>query len=311
MLLRSLFTALALFCMASQATAADTRTVDNALGEKVTVPLHPKRVITLSEIDLDTALALGMTPVGTVNGRGQQTLPRYLAPAIKGDIQIVGDLSRPNLETILELEPDLILTAPNRPEVIELLNEIAPTVVTFNYGESWKEVFKRTATILNREADADSFMQRYQSHAEQTKQAIGDRLGQTISVVRWNPKGPAYMFRDSFASQVIADVGMKRPDNQQDPGHTHSMSLSLEALSVLDGDWMVIGTLSTSGEAVDAMKQAENTPAFRQLSAINAGRFTAVDGSLWTSVGGPLAAMKVMDDIAKLVNKPDAQSVTQ
>ncbi|NAW66759.1 ABC transporter substrate-binding protein [Photobacterium halotolerans] len=311
MLLRRLFTALALFCVASQASAADTRIIEDALGEKITVPAQPKRVITLSEIDLDTALALGMTPIGTVNGRGQQTLPRYLTPAINGEIQVVGDLSRPNLETILELEPDLILTAPNRPEVIALLGEIAPTVVTFNYGENWKSVFQRTANILNRQADADAFMARYQAHAEQTKQAIGDKLGQTISVVRWNPKGPAYMFRDSFASQVIADVGMKRPANQQDPGHTHSMSLSLEALAVLDGDWMVIGTLSTSGEAVEAMKQAENTPAFRQLSAIESGRFAPVDGSLWTSVGGPLAALKVMDDIARLVNTPDAQPLTQ
>ncbi|WP_241832537.1 ABC transporter substrate-binding protein [Salinivibrio sp. PR6] len=310
-MLRSLFTALALFCMVNQASAAETRTVENAYGERVAIPAQPKRIITLSEIDLDTTLALGLTPVGTVNGRGQSSLPRYLKPVIDDKIQVVGGLSRPNLESILELAPDLILTAPNRPEVIALLSEIAPTVVTFDYGENWKKVFKRTATILNRQTEAEAFMTRYHAHVKKTKQAIGDKLGQTISVVRWNPKGPAYMFRDSFASQVIADVGMKRPSDQQDPGHTHSMSLSLEALDVLDGDWMVIGTLSASGDAVDAMKQAESTPAFRQLSAIEAGRFAPVDGSLWTSVGGPLAALKVMDDIAELVNKPNAEPLSE
>ncbi len=49
---------------------ADTRQVSDAMGNTVNVPETPKRVITLSEIDLDTALALGVIPVGTINGRG-------------------------------------------------------------------------------------------------------------------------------------------------------------------------------------------------------------------------------------------------
>ncbi|WP_428451001.1 ABC transporter substrate-binding protein [Photobacterium kasasachensis] len=309
--------ALSALCLAASFAAhsggndSATRTVQDVYGTAIEIPTTPKRVITLSEIDLDTALALGITPIGTVNGRGQQTLPRYLQPAIEQDIQIVGDLNRPNMETILELEPDLILTTPNRPEVLALLNEIAPTVVTFKRGEPWKETFDRTAKILNRQQQATDFMAKYQQAVQQSKAQIGDKIGQTISVVRWNPKGPAYMFKDSFASQIIADIGMTRPSYQQDPGHTHSLSLSLEALGVLDGNWMVIGTLSTTGEAVDAMKQAESTPAFKQLSAIQTKRYDAVDGSLWTSVGGPLAALQVMKDIVELVNKPDAEPLSQ
>lgn len=303
-----LFIALAAFPSLS---ANATRTVQDAYGESVVIPDQPKRIVTLSEIDLDAALALGITPVGTVNGRGQQTLPRYLMGELTQPIPVVGDLNRPNLETLLELEPDLILTTPNRPEVLALLGEIAPTVVTFKYGEPWKETFKRTAQILNRPEAEANFMQRYQQAVNAAKRKIGDKLGQTISVVRWNPKGPAYMFRDSFASQVIVDLGMQRPEHQQDPGHTHSLSLSLEALDRLDADWMVIGTLSTQGEAVDAMRQAEITPAYQQLSAIQSKRFNAVDGSLWTSVGGPLAALAVMDDIVELLNKDDAELLTK
>ncbi|MFS1161657.1 ABC transporter substrate-binding protein, partial [Aeromonas salmonicida] len=76
-------------------------------------------------------------------------------------------------------------------------------------------------------------------------------------------------------------------------------------------DWLVIGTLSASGDAVDAMKQAEQTPAFQQLNAIKGKRFGAVDGSLWTSTGGPQAALKVIDDVELLLAKPDAAPITQ
>ena len=101
---------------------------------------------------------------------------------------------------------------------------------------------------------------------------------------------------------MIQQLGLVRPPQQQEPGHTHSPSLSLESLARLDGDWLVIGTLSTSGEAVDAMEQAAQSPAFRQMGAIQRGHYGRVDGSLWTSVGGPLAALQVIEDVEQLLS---------
>ena len=59
--------------------------------------------------------------------------------------------------------------------------------------------------------------------------------------------------------------------------------MSLESLDVLDADWLVIGTLAPEGEAVDALRQAEQTPMYQQLQAIQNGRYAAVDGSVWIS----------------------------
>ena len=288
---------------------ADTRQVTDAMGNTVTVPEAPQRVITLSEIDLDTALTLGVTPVGTINGRGQAAPPRYLDGKLPAGIEVVGDIDNPNLETLLELEPDLILTGPVKPEQLAILNEIAPTVITFNWARPWQESMQRTAQALNKEAEAKAVLERYRARVEAARQRLAAHQGETLSIVRWNPKGPSYMFKDAFASTVAEDVGLLRPAHQQDRGHTHSMALSLESLELLDADWLVIGTLATSGEAVEAMNQAEQTPAFRQLSAIQAKRFGAVDGSLWTSLGGPMAALQVIEDIEALLGKTDAEVV--
>ncbi|HCG39689.1 MAG TPA: ABC transporter substrate-binding protein [Pseudomonas sp.] len=290
---------------------ADTRQVSDAMGNTVTVPEAPKRVITLSEIDLDTALALDVTPVGTINGRGQAAPPRYLEGKLTADVPVVGDLDNPNLETLLELEPDLILTGPVKPEQLAILNEIAPTVITYSWGRPWQETMQRTAQILNKNAEANEVLDRYRARVEQARERLSTHQGETLSIVRWNPKGPSYMFKDAFASTVIEDIGLTRPAHQQDPGHTHSMALSLESLELLDADWLVIGTLATSGEAVEAMRQAEQTPAFGQLSALQSKRFGAVDGSLWTSVGGPLAALQVIEDVERLLGKADAEPVTR
>ena len=303
----------ALLCLTAlfigQVSAADTRAITDAAGQTHQVPVDPQRVITLSEIDLDASLALGLQPIGSVNGRGQSSLPRYLLQRAEG-VKVVGDLDNPNLEILLEQEPDLILTGPAKPEVLALLNEIAPTVVTYQWGTPWKDTLNLTANVLNRQDAAKAFIQRYDARVAEVRENLIDHQGQTISIVRWNPKGPAYMFRDSFASQVARELGLKRPSYQQDPGHTHSQSLSLESLELLDANWLVIGTLDTSGEAVDALHQAEQNPAFQQLSAIEAKRYDAVDGSLWTSVGGPLAAMTIINDIERLLSKADAEPVT-
>src|SRR5688572_11052587 len=62
------------------AAASATRavTVTDVTGTKVEVPRAAKRVVALSEQDLDATLALGLKPVGAVNGRGQQKPPAYL-----------------------------------------------------------------------------------------------------------------------------------------------------------------------------------------------------------------------------------------
>ncbi|MGE6167115.1 ABC transporter substrate-binding protein [Aeromonas rivipollensis] len=288
---------------------AGTRQVLDANGQSHTVPDDPQRVVVLSELDLDSALTLGVQPVGTVNGRGQGTLPRYLLDKAGKAIQVIGDLDNPNLEKLIDLEPDLILTGQTKPELLALLQEIAPTVVTGNWGEPWKTVFNRSANVMNKEAEAKAFLTRYDARLAQARSKLAKHQGEQVSIVRWNPKGPSYMHGGTFASSVVTEMGLARPAHQIGDKSPHSPALSLESLNLLDGDWLVVGTLSASGDAVDAMKQAEQTPAFQQLGAIKGKRFGAVDGSLWTSTGGPQAALRVIEDVEGLLSKPDATPI--
>ncbi|WP_240042051.1 ABC transporter substrate-binding protein, partial [Aeromonas media] len=189
----------------------------------------------------------------------------YLLDKAGKAIQVVGDLDNPNLEKLIDLEPDLILTGQTKPELLALLQEIAPTVVTGNWGEPWKTVFNRSANVMNKEAEAKAFLARYDARLAQARSKLAKHQGEQVSIVRWNPKGPSYMHGGTFASSVVTEMGLARPAHQIGDKSPHSPALSLESLNLLDGDWLVVGTLSASGDAVDAMKQAEQTPAFQQL----------------------------------------------
>ncbi|MCP2163839.1 hypothetical protein [Goodfellowiella coeruleoviolacea] len=45
------------------------------------------------------------------------------------------------------------------------------------------------------------------------------------------------------------------------------------------------------------MREAAGQPAYAALKAVRANHFITVDGSVWTSRGGLLAATEVLDDV--------------
>lgn len=288
------------------AAAAGTRTVKDVEGQTVEVPEQAKRVVALSEIDLDSCLALGVKPVGTVNGRGQTSYPHYLqtspAAELARDVPIVGDIGRPNMEALVKLKPDLILTSPTRPEVLVLLRKIAPTVVTYKSGDEWKVVFTRVADALGQKAKADDFMTSYRKELDSAKAKLATVKDKSVSIVRWNPKGPAFMYRDAFASLVLRDMGFDRPQAQKVPGERHSMPLSLEALNDIDAGWLFVGTLEPRGDATEAMQEIAKSSAFQRLGAVKAKHYFPVDGSKWTSAGGPLAALSIVKETTEMIS---------
>lgn len=297
--LRAIRTALLtlLACFSFSAFSAERSMVD-AAGRTVVLPAQPQRVLALSEIDLDSLLALKLKPVGATNGRGQSAMPHYLGSAVSG-IASVGNFGSPVLDLVIGAQPDLILVGslPD-PELLAQLSKIAPTVVSYKQGENWQLALRRIAAVVGRNAEAEALLSTYQRRADSVRAKLGVQANATVSVVRWNPQGPAYMLKDAFASLVLTDVKLRRPAAQMQAGVAHSPPLSLEALSRIDADWLFVGTLNTS-QANDALAAARQSPAFRQLGAVQKGHMVAIDGSLWTSPGGPLAALAILSDIEK------------
>lgn len=287
--------AAALVC--SLPALAAERTLVDAAGRTVSVPAAPVRILALSELDLDSLLALGIRPAGATRGRGQQTAPRYLGKEAAA-IASVGNFASPVPDLAIALQPDLILAGgiPD-PALLARLAKIAPTVVTYKPGEHWQAALLRIGGAVGRQGQAESVLAAYRQRTQQLRTRLQAQRGTSVSVVRWNPQGPAYMLRDAFASVVLADLQLARPASQQQPGAAHSPPLSMEALPLIDADWLFVGTLD--GAAGAALQAASASPAFRRLRAVREGRMRAVDGSLWTGPGGPLAANAILADVER------------
>lgn len=297
----------------SPATEGPTRVVVDAEGTEVVVPEHPERVVVLSEPTMDGTLALGVTPIGAVTGRGQQTVPNYLAD-VAADLPILGGIAQPNFEAIGAAKPDLILvdgtSVNNNPPVVAALRKIAPVVYTGYAGGDWRVNFRRVAEALNMVDEGETVIAEYDAKVEDAKPKLAKYADNTFSIVRWQGTGAALILKELLPGRALTDLGLKRPANQDREGRGHSDPVSLENLKSIDADYMFFGTLGGSsienpnaGGTTDitggekALAEAEKVPGFTELSAYQNDHIILVDGSSWTSTGGPILMNSIIDDV--------------
>jgi len=280
------------------------RAVEDAMGTAHCLPESPERVISLTDGDTDSLVALGVEAVGVSNGRGSQTPPRYLLDYLSEDTVSVGAFYQPNLETVLELEPDLILFSYGDyadPALLEQLNEIAPVFVTVAGDGTWKDLFYGVGEAMNMSDDVDAFFTELDARIETLSESIEPET--QFIIARWAAEGPQVMAPYIFAPAILQDLGMVMPEEipELQDGHAHSAPLSLETVDILDADWAFVGTLQAEGDAVEALNAVFENPLFQQLEVVQNDHVVVIDGSVWTSSGGPVASGIVLDVIEETV----------
>jgi len=148
------------------------RFVEHAMGE-AEVSGTPENVVVLDTGELDSAMTLGVTPVGSVEAVEGLGYPSYLE-GMDG-IENVGTIEQPNLEKIAALEPDLILSSKLRHEKIyDQLSQIAPTVFTETVGVTWRENFDLHAEALNKTDEAKRVESEYEERVDEFESAVGE-----------------------------------------------------------------------------------------------------------------------------------------
>ena len=301
-------TSLRHLCMATAGIAAlsatlpaDARSLETAYGT-VEVADAPARVVTLYTNALDTSLTAGVKPLGAVATRGGDGVARYFGEQADG-VEIVGTPRETNIEAVAALAPDVILASPQLPEAqYDLLSRIAPTVVPDvepYQMESWENEARVYGKALGRSDAIDDAIAEIDAKAE----ALSERQNgsPTASLIRWMPQGAIVMADNIFAGTLLAKSGFTVDDGGTvKEGRPHSDPLSLENLSRIDNDWLFLATLNAEGD--EAYEAARQSPAFERLDVVQRDRVVSVDGQLWTSATGPMAAKAILDDIASAMD---------
>ncbi|MDO6460643.1 iron-siderophore ABC transporter substrate-binding protein [Granulosicoccaceae sp. 1_MG-2023] len=304
-LLKCLRPAALILTLICGAALAEETVVDSAFGE-VSVSGQAERVVTLYEAALDTALAVGANAVGAVITRGGTDVADYIKSRA-GDIAIVGTPRETNIEAVIAAQPDLILApAYTNEQQYQLLSKIAPVVVSnvppFQ-PDSWERETRLYARAMGRGEAVEALIAQIGERIAEVKALVEARIPEAqrdAILIRWMPQGPLVMTKDVFSATLLRAVGFNMHDNGLvKEGRPHSEPLSLENLSGMDENWIILATLNRDGE--EALAAARRSPAFSRLDAVANDRVISVSGQLWTSASGPLATLAILDDIEAAV----------
>ncbi|WP_225087694.1 iron-siderophore ABC transporter substrate-binding protein [Pectobacterium colocasium] len=293
---------LSCFLLVALVQAAEPpRQIRHALGV-TTVTGTPLRVVTLFQGATDSAVALGIQPIGVVESWTEKPIYRYLRPALQG-VTLVGLETQPSLETIALLKPDLIVASAFRHEKIYgLLAQIAPTIALDKVSE-FKETVQMMGVALNREDKAREILshwnQRVDALRDRLKARFGERWPLSVSILEFREDHMRSYLPASFAGSVLSEIGFvwSRPESYT-AGVMQKLT-SKESIPVVDADLFFVLLRSGKPAVEQNYRDWQAHPLWQRLHALQQQQVYPVDNVAWSLSGGILGANNMLDDIER------------
>ncbi|PZO60571.1 MAG: ABC transporter substrate-binding protein [Leifsonia xyli] len=263
---------------ASSSDGAFPVSITTALGT-TTIDSQPKRVVALGWGDAETALELGVQPVGASDwlAFGGDGVGPWLKDAYTKSPKIIQTLE-PSYEDILKLNPDLILDVKSSGDKdrYDKLSAIAPTVAIPKGGENYLASTEQQTTMiakaLGKESEGKKLLSDLDDAYAAARKAHPDFEGKSAVVGAYSSEGfGAYASTDSRSS-FMKNLGFTIPSAiDKEAGKAFSVTLSDENLDLLDADLTLVLPIY-----VDASK-AESDPLFQKVPSVEAGHFIVFD----------------------------------
>jgi iron complex transport system substrate-binding protein len=286
---------------AEEGAAAWPRTYVDGLDREVVIEARPERIVALHFGYSEYLLALDITPVGVASLAKAQTfktLEPYsaeLATAVD-----VGEVTAPDLERILALEPDLIIASPGvHDDSVEALSEIAPTVFKKNYTV-WNETLDDYAQMLGRESEAENYTESTQAILDTVRADLAHLSDKTFLFLRPMGKSVFYIAEwpgYSYHYDSEKGFGLLAPEGLPQGGE----QITLEALAALDPDYLFLQDSSENDQ--QALTDLESSSVWASIAAVQQGHVGELDLSVNTE--SPLAVRLAAEQLTGQVESWD------
>lgn len=254
-------------------------TVDTKFG-KVEIKEEPKRVVALGWGDAETALALGVEPVGASDwlAFGGEGVGPWLKGAYKKAPEILGTMEL-DYEKIAALEPDLILDVRSSgdQERYDRLSEIAPTVGVPKGGDNWlantKQQVQMISKALGKEAAGEKLLKDVDTAFEKAKKEYPQFAGKTVAVGSLSSDGWGAYVKGDGRVDFLTKLGFKNKEEiEKQASGSFFVKVSDEKLEILDADLTVILPIWVE------TKQVTNNALYQKIPSVVDGRSMIIEG---------------------------------
>ena len=229
-----LFTA----CGGPQQQAATTDTVTDDYGRTVVIPAHPQRVVSLSPAVTEIIYALGADSLLV----GRTDFCEYPAEALQ--IPTVGGISNLNIEKILSLNPDLVISGSmvgkKATDQMDQMGTPMVCVIEKPRFEALYDNIRAIGRLVGKEKEADSLVESLKWKVERllvdtSLSTFNSQLSTCYYVVGFGPTGNFTAGGNTFINDIIRMAGGRNIAEE-----VEGWNYSLEALMQENPDYIIV-----------------------------------------------------------------------
>lgn len=253
-------------CGGQQQQASTTDTVTDDYGRTVVIPAHPQRVVSLSPAVTEIMFALGADSLLV----GRTDFCVY--PAQAEHIPSIGGISNLNIEKILSLSPDLVISGSMvGKKVTDQMDQMGVPMVCVVEKPKFEALYDNIRAIgrlVDKDREADSLntlmRQRVSALGSDTITPLPDNTRPSVYyVVGYGAGGNFTAGGNTFINDIIRMAG-----GRNIAADVEGWSYSLEALVKEDPDYIIVRREDSA--AFCGMKP------YNRLSAVQQGRVIGI-----------------------------------
>lgn len=283
-----------------QAESTEMVTVTDVRGE-VEIPAKPQCIVDLSG-NSDILSILGYAVAGTANSDAYDytRFPSYLEDTLAG-AKILGYSMQDTMdvETVMNLNPDLIIISTVQEKMYEQLKEIAPTVMIQLEALNWKDDIRTLSEVFGKEAEADAWIAAYEAKAEEAGAKIRNTYGEDRSYLAFLASGGQFfVFTGAgFGSVLYEDMGLAQPEGMPEQSDISLPVVTYEGLAAIKADYIFL--MATEEDQAEL----EGNAIWNTLPAVKNGQVAELTASPYFNQGySPIGRALLLDEILEILD---------
>ncbi|MEE4024796.1 ABC transporter substrate-binding protein [Gordonia sp. PKS22-38] len=244
------------------------------------------RIVVTDPALLDAICALGIGPKVVAVAADAGSVPAYLGPQLAA-VPTIG--TTPDPAAAAEAAPDIVLSTPRSAASAGAFGETR--AVTISGDGDWRSEFTAVADALGRSSSGARLLEEFDTETRRTGRRM-DAAHSQVSLVRFTGESEMIAGTDSFAGQILASIGVQRPEPQRSEG---SFTVTDQNFTDADADLIYVSFLGERGLAHG--KDVLLSDRWLDMGAPTWKRVLAVDDAIWYGGDGLAAAWLVLNDV--------------
>ncbi|WP_010272552.1 ABC transporter substrate-binding protein [Paenibacillus senegalensis] len=282
--------------------ASTTREIRHLFG---VTPIDgvPDKIVSLHPWITDFMLSLELIPAAATSaGPNNGEFPWYFQDYLSSTMNLGWQIPEVNFETLLSIDPDLIIASQNHEQAYEQLDKIAPTIAIRPAENEegirkMRDTYRELADMLDMQDKAEEAIAQYDQKVEEARAILADSIGEEkVMFLRITDKELRYYSTKLF-EVLYEDLNLQPSALIPEPVNGFEV-LSPELLPEINPDHIFL-----LSESEDHHSSLQELSLWKQLSAVEQNHVYPVDYELWFQGFGPIANSLIIEDVlSKLVD---------